>query len=67
MEYVNTVEPIITEDDLTHDNGCERLRSGLYARMDCCDHCRALIASSRPREYRVRDSNGHIITADWVF
>lgn len=63
VEYVNTQRPSVTRAE-TRDSGCERLRNGLVAREDCCDHCRALLRQCAPRAYRIFDADGRVIR-DW--
>lgn len=66
VTYVNAERPRITRDEM-RDKSCGRRLNGLAAvDENCCTSCRSVILSTKPIEYRVRDSSGHIITADWV-
>lgn len=68
MEYIATTDPTPDEDivDVSRGSDCPRLLNGLYPVAGHCDRCTDALRASVPREYRIRDTNGHIITADWV-
>jgi hypothetical protein len=65
VEYVACDRPRIIADDM-RDTECARLLNGLHAQARHCSRCDNRIRACKTREYRVRDSNGNIITDDWV-
>jgi hypothetical protein len=64
--YVGTTAPMV-DDFEPLDMGCPRLRNGLWADDPShCIHCFARIrAATAPRQYRIRDANGRVIS-DWL-
>ena len=66
VDYIGTARPKVTVDDMRRNQSCSRLINGLSAEENCCDRCRALIHSSRPIEYAIRDRFGRVIT-NWLF
>jgi hypothetical protein len=66
VTYVNTERPRVTRDEL-RSKGCSRRINGLAAEDEnCCEQCRALIHSTKPIEYHIRDRFGRVLTADWL-
>ena len=66
VEYVGCERLTVTVDDLS-DVDCPRLRNGLHAIEGHCHRCDNRIRVSKPIVYRVTDSNGRVITADWCY
>ena len=70
VDYIGTVAPGVTRDDL-RDDGCQRMqrriRDGLWIEEDHCPLCTERVRACKPIVYRVRDTNGRVITADWTY
>ena len=67
--YVSALHPTIERSDLQTD-GCqvmhERIRNGLWIEESHCPSCAERVRTCKPIEWRVRDTNGRVITCDWI-
>ena len=69
VEYVGCDRPRVSADDL-RDTDCQRMRrrvrDGLWIEASHCPTCAERVRACKPMEWRVRDHNGHVITADFI-